>query len=59
MADVDDIRTRLEGIAEEIADLAMDALREAVEAGATKSEAERKLTRARNAVEKAAHLLSS
>ena len=31
MADVDDIRSRLETIAEELADLALDALREAVE----------------------------
>ncbi len=58
VADVDDIRNRLEGIAEELADLALDALREAVEAGEKKSERERTLTRARNAVEKAAHLLA-
>jgi len=57
MADVDDIRNRLDAIAEELADLALDALREAVDAGQTKSETERKLTRARNAVEKAARLL--
>jgi hypothetical protein len=57
MADVEDIRSRLETIAEELADLALDALREAVESGATKSEAERKLTRARTAVTKAARLL--
>jgi hypothetical protein len=57
MADVDDIRNRLETIAEELADLALDALRAAVESGATKSEAERKLTRARTAVSKAARLL--
>jgi hypothetical protein len=57
MADVEDIRNRLETIAEELADLALDALREAVESGATKSEAERKLTRARTAVSKAARLL--
>jgi len=57
MADVEDIRIRLETIAEELADLALDALREAVESGATKSEAERKLTRARTAVHKAARLL--
>jgi hypothetical protein len=57
MADVEDIRIRLETIAEELADLALDALREAVESGATKSEAERKLTRARTAVYRAARLL--
>jgi hypothetical protein len=57
MADVDDIRNRLEAIAEELADLALDALRHAVESGATKSETERRLTRARTAVYKAARLL--
>ena len=57
MADVEDIRSRLETIAEELADLALDALREAVESGATKSETERRLTRARTAVSKAARLL--
>ncbi len=57
MADVDDIRSRLESIAEEIADLALDALREAVDAGEKKSERERRLTRARAAVQKAAYLL--
>jgi hypothetical protein len=55
---VDDIRTRLEGIAEELADLSMEALREAVEQGAQKRPpAERTFTQARRAVEKAAHLL--
>lgn len=57
MADLDDIRSRLDGIAEELADLALDALREAVQAGEKKSEQERRLTRARSAVQKAAHLL--
>jgi hypothetical protein len=57
MADVEDIRNRLETIAEELADLALDALRSAVESGATKSETERRLTRARSAVMKAARLL--
>ena len=57
MADVEDIRSRLEQIAEELRDLALDRLRAAVEAGATKSDEERRITRARNAVEKAARLL--
>jgi len=57
MADVEDIRSRLEQIAEELRDLAIDALRAAVEAGATKSDEEKRITRARNAVEKAARLL--
>jgi len=59
MADIDDIRSRLEGIAEELADLALDVLRNAVDEGAERRpELERRLTRARNAVEKAAHLLA-
>jgi len=57
MADVQDIRSRLDQIAEELGDLAIDTLRAAVEAGATKSEEEKRITRARNAVEKAARLL--
>jgi hypothetical protein len=48
----DEIRDRLTSLAEDLADLALDALRERDEA------AERRLTRARRAVEKAAHLLS-
>lgn len=58
MADVDDIRARLESIAEELGDAALGVLRDAVEAGADKRpELERRLTRARSAVEKAVHLL--
>jgi hypothetical protein len=56
--DVDAVRARLESIAEELADLALDRLREAVAAGAAKtSDAERLITRARRSVEKAAVLL--
>ncbi|HUR49869.1 MAG TPA: hypothetical protein VMY88_10145 [Acidimicrobiales bacterium] len=47
----EDVRAKLEALAEEIADLALDALRE------RDPDSERKLTRARRAVEKAAHLL--
>jgi hypothetical protein len=57
MADLEDIRSRLDTISDELADLAMDALRDAVRSGAKKSEAERRLTRARTAVVKAARLL--
>jgi hypothetical protein len=54
----DDIRTRLEGIAEELADLAMERLRESIDAGGSELPVdERRLTRARRAVEKAVHLL--
>lgn len=48
----EDVRDRLDSIAEDLADLALDALRE------RDSERERRLTRARRAVEKASHLLS-
>ena len=57
----DDIRGRLEVIAEELADLALDRLRESLAEG-TGAEGigaadERRLTRARRAVEKAAAIL--
>ncbi|MCY4422982.1 MAG: hypothetical protein OXC06_07930 [Acidimicrobiaceae bacterium] len=45
-------------IAEEIADLAMESLRDSIEAGETRlSDEEKRLTRARRSVEKAAYLL--
>jgi hypothetical protein len=55
---LDDVQGRLEAIAEELADLALDRLRAAVDAGAEKGPAEERLiTRARRSVEKAADLL--
>ncbi|MGC1511731.1 MAG: hypothetical protein WA797_02310 [Acidimicrobiales bacterium] len=55
---IDDLHARLVGLAEELGDLAFTRLREAAEAGETAGpELERRLTRARRAVEKAAHLL--
>jgi NTP pyrophosphatase (non-canonical NTP hydrolase) len=57
-AELDHIRGRLESIAEELADLAIDALREAIEAGDQGRPAkERRLTQARRSVERAASLL--
>ena len=54
----DEIRSRLETIAEELADLAIQRLRESIDAGGDELPVdERRLTRARRAVEKAAHLL--
>ncbi len=54
----EEIRGRLEVIAEELADLAIVRLRESVDAGGRELPVdERRLTRARRAVEKAAHLL--
>ncbi|MCC6436579.1 MAG: hypothetical protein IT196_16200 [Acidimicrobiales bacterium] len=57
MADLDDVAARLDQLAEELADAAMDALREAVAAGERKPELERRLTRARRSVERAASLV--
>jgi hypothetical protein len=54
----DDIRARLEAISEELADLAMARLRDSIDAGGTELPVdERRLTRARRAVEKAASIL--
>ena len=54
-----DIRRRLEGIAEELADLAMERLRESIDAGGNELPVdEKRLTRARRAVEKAAAILA-
>ena len=54
----DDIRARLEGIAEELADLAIVRLRESIDAGGNELPVdEKRLTRARRAVEKAIGIL--
>ena len=55
----DDIRQRLESIAEELADLAIVRLRESIDAGGHELPVdEKRLTRARRAVEKEIGLLS-
>ena len=55
----DDIRGRLEAIAEELADLAIVRLRESIDAGGHELPVdEKRLTRARRAVEKAVNLLA-
>ena len=54
----DDIRRRLEAIAEELGDLAIERLRESIDAGGSELPVdERRLTRARRAVEKAVTVL--
>ena len=54
----EDIRQRLDQIAEELADLAIVRLRESIDAGGDELPVdERRLTRARRAVEKAASIL--
>ena len=55
----DELRTRLETISEELADLAIIRLRESIDAGGHELPVdEKRLTRARRAVEKAIVLLS-
>jgi hypothetical protein len=55
----EDIRRRLEEISEQLADLAMERLRESIDAGGSELPVdERRLTRARRAVEKAAAILA-
>jgi len=54
----DEIRTKLETIAEELTDLAIVRLRESIDAGGHELPVdEKRLNRARRAVEKAIHLL--
>ena len=58
MADYDLLRDRLDALAEDLADAAIDALRAAIRAGETgRPKQERTLTQARRAVEKASGLL--
>lgn len=55
----EEIRSRLDSIAEELADLAISRLRESIDAGGTELPVdEKRITRARRAVEKASHLLA-
>ncbi len=54
---VSDLRDRLAAIAEDLADAALDKLRAAADGDAHAANEERKITRARRAVEKAVHLL--
>lgn len=54
----EEIRSRLESISEELADLAISRLRDSIDAGGTELPVdEKRLTRARRAVEKAMYLL--
>ena len=54
-----EIRARLEAISDELADLAIQRLRESIDAGGSELPVdERRLTRARRAVEKAAAILA-
>lgn len=60
MSGLDALHARLISIGEEIDDLAMDRLREAVERGEDSVPAsEKKLAQARRAIEKATHLVGA
>jgi hypothetical protein len=59
MADLADLRARLESIGEELADAGMDVLRQAVADGQTRRpDAERRIGQARRAVERAVAALA-
>ena len=57
---LEEIRGRLENISEELADIGMEALREALDAqeATLRPEIEKRLTRARRAVDKATAIIS-
>ena len=55
--ELEEIADRLDELDDRRADLAMAALRDAIEAGEQKPELERRITRARRSVAKAANLL--
>ena len=58
--DYTDLVSRLESIAEELADLGMNQLRESIEEGAnTYDDEQKRIGKARRAVEKAAYLLGN
>lgn len=57
MSNTEDLRDRLVGIAEELADVAIDKLRLAARGDEVANNEERRITRARKAVEKAVALL--
>ena len=57
MADLEDIAARLDLLSEELADAAIEALRQALDEGERKPELERRLTRARRAVDRATQLV--
>jgi len=58
VADLERLRTRCDVLAEELADAALDLLREAVAGDEEAARTEKRVTRARRAVEKAAGLLA-
>ena len=58
-SEIEEIRSQIEGLVEKVADLAMQDLRETIDAGEQKSSSkEKQLIRVRRSLEKASHLLS-
>jgi len=58
-AEMEEIRTQIDVLIEKVADLAMQDLRETIDAGEEKSSTkEKQLIRVRRSLEKASHLLS-
>ena len=57
MADLESLKERCDVLAEELADVALELLREAVDGDEDAARTEKRVTRARRAVEKAAGLL--
>ncbi len=57
-SEIEEIRSQIEGLVEKISDLAMQDLRETIDAGEQKSSSkEKELVRVRRSLEKASHLL--
>ena len=57
-SEIEEIRAQIEGLVEKIADLAMQDLRETIDAGKEKSSSkEKQLIRVRRSLEKASYLL--
>ena len=57
-SEIEEIRSQIEGLVEKVADLALQDLRETIDAGEQKSSSkEKELIRVRRSLEKASHLL--
>lgn len=59
MADLEGLKERCDRLAEDLADAALDLLRQAVDGDDEAARIEKRVTRARRAVEKAAGLLAA
>lgn len=58
MADIDALRERLDSLAEDLAEASLDLLKAAIHGDEEAKVTEKRVTRARRAVEKASHLLA-